>query len=445
MKILLQRRRVERVDALAALAAAGAPGDGDCLLLDHPASGRARVGVGRIAAVAAGGPDRFREASTRAAALLARVESAGDPGPTAAGPALLGGFAFDDRPGSGAWRGFGSADLVLPELLLVSEDDASWLCALGTLRSGGEAASRSRLDARIAAWQHRIQHTAPLPRPAAVAAQEHRVTPDRAPAAFCETVEDGIDAIAAGEFEKVVLARSLSVTRPGGFAPLELLRDLRASLPTSATFLVGRADGIFLGATPERLLRRDGRSVRTAAVAGTAARGRNPEEDRRLARALVESKKEQAEHDVVLRFLRERLAEHADEVEHLEAPELLPLEGMQHLRTPVTARLRSDVSALELAGALHPTPAVCGAPAGPALAFLREYESLDRGWYAGPIGWTDAAGDGEFWVALRCGLLRGDSVRLFAGAGVVADSNPAAELRETRLKLATLLPRLLDV
>ena len=200
-----------------------------------------------------------------------------------------------------------------------------------------------------------------------------------------------------------------------------------------------------LGATPERLVRLAGRRVDTAAVAGSAARGRSPEEDARLARALSESKKEQAEHAVVVRALRAALEDLCAELTLPEAPRLLRLDGIQHLETPLVATLRGSPHVLDLVARLHPTPAVGGSPREAALAWLAAREQLERGWYAGPLGYVDASGGGEFFVALRSALLRAGEARLFAGAGVVEGSTPEAELRETRLKLRALLAPLLEI
>ena len=224
-----------------------------------------------------------------------------------------------------------------------------------------------------------------------------------------------------------------------------VLDTLRRVHPSCASFAVGRPGATFLGAAPERLVQLDGRRVETAALAGSARRGRNPEEDARLARELCESKKEQAEHAVVVRALREALSESCDEIAAPEAPRLLRLEGIQHLETPLVGTLRDEASVLELAGRLHPTPAVAGAPQQAALAWIAQREELERGWYAGAIGVVRHDGGGEFCVALRSALLCGENAHLFAGAGIVAGSDPDAELRETRLKLRAMLGALVEL
>ena len=206
-----------------------------------------------------------------------------------------------------------------------------------------------------------------------------------------------------------------------------------------------RAGATFLGATPERLVElADGR-VATAALAGSAPRGRSPEEDARIGRALVESKKEQAEHAVVVRALREALDPLCPDLRFPEAPRLRRLEGIQHLETALSGTPHREVHVAELLGTLHPTPAVGGAPRREALAWLERSEGLTRGWYAGPVGYVDASGGGSFRVALRCALLRGERARLFAGAGIVAGSRPESELRETQLKLQALLSGMVEL
>ena len=202
---------------------------------------------------------------------------------------------------------------------------------------------------------------------------------------------------------------------------------------------------VFLGATPECLVRLvDGR-VETASVAGSAPRGRSPEEDLDLGRQLRESKKEQAEHAFVVRALREALAPHCDALEVRESPRLMRLQDIQHLETPIAGHLRARRSILELLGSVHPTPAIAGAPREAALEWLNANENLDRGWYSGPIGFTDSQGGGEFYAALRSAVLRGCEAWLFAGAGVVDGSDPEAELRETRLKLRAMLAPLMEI
>jgi isochorismate synthase len=251
--------------------------------------------------------------------------------------------------------------------------------------------------------------------------------------------------IGDGVFEKLVLARSVDLRRDGNFDPCVLLDALRHSHPSCVVFAVARPSSVFLGATPECLVQLTEGRVETASVAGSAPRGRSPEEDLRLGRELRESKKEQNEHAMVVRALCDALAPHCDGLDVRESPRLMRLKDIQHLETPIAGTLCDRSSILDLLNSVHPTPAIAGVPREAALEWLRCNENLDRGWYGGPVGFTDAAGGGEFFAALRSALLRGEEARLFAGAGVVEGSRPEQELRETRLKFRAMLDSLLEI
>ncbi len=245
-------------------------------------------------------------------------------------------------------------------------------------------------------------------------------------------------AVGRGRIDKVVLARSVTLLAEAELDVVATLRRLALSAPESTTFAFVRGGTTFLGATPERLARTAGRSFETVAIAGSTGRGGDAEEDARLASALLASEKEREEHAVVVDTLRANLAPIIRTLEVEDTPAVLPLRHIQHLMTRITGTLREDAGLLALAAQLHPTPAVGGAPRALALELIHEHEAFDRGWYAGPIGWLGADGDGELMVALRCGLVRGPEARLFAGCGIVADSDPAREWEESRLKLRTM-------
>jgi isochorismate synthase len=249
------------------------------------------------------------------------------------------------------------------------------------------------------------------------------------------TVARAAAAIRGGALEKVVLARELRARADEPFDVGEAVRRLRAAYPSCWVFAFWRGDRAFVGATPERLVRLAGREVAAAVLAGSIARGDSPAEDARQGERLRASAKDRAEHAVVARALREGLGELCDAVEGPAEPALLTVSNVHHLHTPLTARLRDGRTLLELVARLHPTPAVGGAPREPALAFLREHEGVDRGWYAGPVGWIGADGGGEFVVALRSALVAGTEATLYAGCGVMGDSEPASEYAETALKL----------
>ena len=189
-------------------------------------------------------------------------------------------------------------------------------------------------------------------------------------------------------------------------------------------------------------MRRSGAVAATVALAGTTSRSADPAVDDHLGEAMLRSPKVRDEHGIVVRRIERTLRRHAVWAHAEPEPFVIKVGNLQHLGTPIRAQLADSHSAIELAGFLHPTPAVGGEPRQPALDLIDELEGIDRGWYTGPVGWMDAAEDGEFCVGLRSALLRDREAHLFAGCGIVADSDPAAELQESELKFEALLPLL---
>ncbi|HWB69760.1 MAG TPA: isochorismate synthase, partial [Solirubrobacterales bacterium] len=219
---------------------------------------------------------------------------------------------------------------------------------------------------------------------------------------------------------------------------------LRELFPSCFCFCCGTPEGAFIGASPELLVRRSGAGVSTVALAGSTRRSSDPAVDDHLGEQLLRSDKNRREQRIVARRIVRALRPHAVWVEAAGEPEVVKVANIQHLATPVIAQLAEPRSAIELAGLMHPTPAVGGEPWPLARQTIPELEKMDRGWYAAPVGWMDATEDGEFCVALRSALLRDREARLYAGVGVVAGSDPAAELEETEIKLGALLPLLAE-
>jgi salicylate biosynthesis isochorismate synthase/menaquinone-specific isochorismate synthase len=259
-----------------------------------------------------------------------------------------------------------------------------------------------------------------------------------------EAVSAAVARIHSGEFEKVVLSREVTVEATRSHDPAATFGGLREVFPSCFCFCVGSSEGAFLGASPELLVRRRGAGAATVALAGSTRRSADPAIDDHLGEQLLRSAKDRAEHGIVAKRIASTLAPRSVWVEAEPEPRVVKVANIQHLATAVHAQLAEPLSAIELAGMLHPTPAVGGEPREAALEAIAELEGIDRGWYAGPVGWMDAAEDGEFCVALRSALLRDRTAHLIAGAGIVADSQPAAELAETELKLEALLPLLVS-
>ena len=269
------------------------------------------------------------------------------------------------------------------------------------------------------------------------------------PARYEAMVIEALARMESGPLGKVVLARALDVVADRPVDTVPMLRALARRDPRLYLFAVDLPCGrpgtprTLLGASPELLLARDGHRVTVNPLAGSAARSTDPAEDRRRGEALLASAKDRHEHALVVDDIVERLHPLVDDLEVPDEPSLIATATLWHLSTTLRAHVAdTDVSALHLAQALHPTPAVCGVPRGDAQAAIDEIEPFDRGFYTGTVGWTDARGDGEWVMALRCGEVAGDRVRLWAGAGIVPASCPADELAETSVKLRTLLDAL---
>jgi len=258
-----------------------------------------------------------------------------------------------------------------------------------------------------------------------------------------DAVRESVDRIRRSDLRKVVLARTIEVTADRELDPRLLAHRLRAVDPDAYTFAAPTDEGILVGASPELLVSRRGLEVRSNPLAGSAPRSGDPDEDRANADALVASAKDREEHAIVVDAVAETLRPFCLELTWDPEPVLRETPNIWHLSTRFRGVLKEPAaSALELVAELHPTPAVAGTPRDAALDTIAELEPFDRGRYAGPVGWVDADGDGEWAIALRCAELRGDSAVLYAGAGIVAGSDPAKELDETERKFRAFLDAL---
>jgi isochorismate synthase len=261
--------------------------------------------------------------------------------------------------------------------------------------------------------------------------------------AYEDAVDQAVTRIRRGEMRKVVLARTIEVTAERELDPRLLAHRLRAVDPDAYTFAAPTEHGVLVGASPELLVSRLGDEVRSNPLAGSASRSGDPDEDRANADALIASSKEREEHAIVVEAVADTLRPLCAQLTFDPEPILRETPNIWHLSTRFRGVLREPApSALDLVAELHPTPAVAGAPRDAALDTIAELEPFDRGRYAGPVGWVDADGDGEWAIALRCAELRGDRAILYAGAGIVADSDPARELDETERKFRSFLDAL---
>ena len=406
---------------------------------EQPDRGFALAGVGSAQEVVSRGEGRFADIADGCVVLGRERIAFGEQGlPAAAGAVWTGGFAFaDDGGASPDWSSFPPALMVLPELSLCRSGGSTYL-TLNAVAGGGQAPTRlDGLRARIAALQ---EASLPMLDPSRVGQTE--IESVRAPEQFEAAVSEAVGRIRDGEVEKVVLARELRLRAPGAYDVAAVFGAMRELFPACYCFCCGTPEAAFVGASPETLIRRSGASASTVALAGSARRSSDPAVDDHIGERLLKSAKDRSEHEIVARRIVSRLRPLSVWVESAPEAGVVKIANIQHLATPIHAQLAEPRSAVELAGLLHPTPAVGGDPWPAAGELIDELEGMDRGWYAGPVGWMDATEDGEFCVAVRSALLRDREAHLYAGNGIVAGSEPAAELAETELKLEAMLPLL---
>jgi salicylate biosynthesis isochorismate synthase/menaquinone-specific isochorismate synthase len=420
-------------DPTAIVAASRRPGEPWFCFEQPERQGSAIAALGAVRTLEARGPKRFDELAHRWRALVASAVSDEAGSPPGSGLIAVGGFAFsDDGCGSPAWEGYVPASLVIPEVSVARRD------SVVTLTRNVDVAPDDTLDGLTGRLRELHGQALPLLDPAPTGTYDvHSVMP---PSHYEDAVARAVQRIGAGDLEKVVLAREVQVNAPVEHDPAAVIGVLREAFGACYVFAVGRGDATFVAASPELLVRREGLRASTVALAGSTRRSADPAVDDHLGEQLLRSDKDREENAIVARRIARTLRPHAVWVTIAPEPAVVRVANIQHLGRPIRAQLTAPIDAVELAGLLHPTPAVGGEPRDVAEALIPALEGLDRGWYAGPVGWTDASGDGEFCVALRCALLRGTRASCYAGCGIVRDSDPAAELAETEVKLGALLP-----
>jgi isochorismate synthase len=409
---------------------------------EPPETRTALTGGGSAVRIRASGRARFAEAAEKIESVFRLACSGGLPSP---GPFAFGGFSFFDDVDDAQWPGFGAAQLVIPEWMMLRTEAGT----LGMVNALVPPDGESSLVAGV------MSRTAARLRKAALAVGEgenddlYATVPRFAPLdgeeghqKWLRMISSALEDIRSGRLIKVVLARTADMLCRERPSPHLILRHLRRFYKDCFKFMVDPGEGqIFLGATPEQLALFKNGTVQLGALASTAPRGKNRKDDETLARLLLESGKERQEHEYVVNGILERIRE-LGEVAPIGEPRVVKFSNLQHLYTPITLRPRESLSAVAVVERLHPTPAVGGLPGPQALRHIRKAEGFDRGWYAGPVGWLNGHGEGEFAVALRSCILKDKRVRLFAGGGIVADSDPEMEFAETELKMKPILAAL---
>jgi menaquinone-specific isochorismate synthase len=376
------------------------------------------VGWGAATVVRTSGDERFADAGAAWTDLTRHAVVRDEVGLPGTGPLAFGSFAFSPRSPAGGV-------LIVPEVVVGHRDGHWWV----TTVASGDALPGRRTPRRRRPPQGHGQVTY---------ADGARSAPD-----WEGVVATAITRIGRGDVEKVVLARDLEALAERPVDPRKLLERLAGRYPGCWTFSV---DGL-VGATPEMLVRREKGLVTSRVLAGTIRRSGDDARDLALAARLARSSKDLEEHEYAVRSVAQALAPHCTTTNVPEAPFVLHLANVMHLATDVTGVLADDSTSLDLAAALHPSAAVCGTPTADAAALIDELEGMDRDRYAGPVGWMDTQGDGEWGIALRCARLDPADprrARLFAGCGIVAGSDPQAELGESDAKLVPMREALAD-
>lgn len=429
----------ENIDPLAVLEMNG-KSNGTRFFWERPDHEIAIAAGNQVALIKSTGLDRFRNISKQSNSILARAYSFSDIKHSMAGAHFVGGFSFFDHPLSGAWSTLGNASFILPEWLLIRDGQFS---ILNVTRKWKKHDDADDIRAWFSDWirdftyrlRSNIEHSRILHSMWADGKPLTEVESETDRARWMNNVGHARAAIRSNRFHKIVLARELRIQTEHKISSTKLVHYLRKEYPSCYSFMYQlNGDATFLGSTPEKLLSLQSQHVKTEALAGSISRGKTATRDTIYEKKLLESRKDLEEHAYVLDAIKEKLESLTDSLDHPSRPVIKKYANVQHLCTPVAASLTRDMNAVDILARLHPTPAVGGYPENEAVEHIQEMEQIERGWYAGPIGWFNANRRAEFSVAIRSGLIRKKHVRFFAGCGIVEDSDPETEWEETRIK-----------
>jgi menaquinone-specific isochorismate synthase len=349
------------------------------------------------------------------------------------GIVAIGGGAFDPRkPKTSLWNKFSTHELRVPTFLLMINQEGTFLTTTVLVNGSDDpnllTEQLVNQEKALINYQKK-KHVNPK------ITKQVEVEPET----WKKTVKQATEFISNGKAEKIVLAREMQLTFSENVHVTDVIEQLTETQPTSYIFAFEKGSDCFVGATPERLIKVEGNQLLSTCLAGTAPRGENNIEDEKIGYQLLHDEKNLEEHAFVVQMIKQSVEEFCTEMEIPSKPVLYKLRNLQHLYTPVRGVFKKGFSIFDVINKLHPTPALGGEPREKALSFIREYELLDRGWYGAPFGWIDSNHNGEFAVAIRSGLIQGDTASLFAGCGVVKDSYPEAEYEETGIKFLPML------
>ncbi|WP_404444800.1 isochorismate synthase [Sutcliffiella horikoshii] len=426
-------KKVEQLDPLHFFRKSEPFYEGQRFFWSNPDHSHMMVGAGVTAEFTAGGEDdRYHDIEAQWKRFIHHAVCNKDS--QEVGPVIYGGFSFDPKKEkTKLWDQFADALFILPTFMLTKIKGDTYI-TINYLSDCDESMLKDlvKLEEELLKSSS-IKH---------VSTTSIVKCLEMDPVEWKESISKVTEKITEGEMDKVVLARELRVLFQDKVNVAPVLENLMKEQANSYLFTIERGTDCFLGATPEQLVKKQGNNVQSMCLAGSIARGDSVEEDSLLGKALLSDEKNMHEHDLVVQMIRASLEKVCENVSTPSEPNLYKMKHIQHLHTPVTAETSDDYSLSDLIKLLHPTPALGGFPQEISLQTIREVERLDRGWYAGPLGWMDWKEDGEFVVAIRSGLLQEREASLFAGCGIVGDSDPESEYQETQIKFRPMLSAL---
>lgn len=354
----------------------------------------------------------------------------------AVGPLLFGGFSFNPEEGKAPhWNHFSAGKFFVPTVMLTISSSGVFLTANRWMN--GEEDAEQTLRKLIESVSYEKETGSLVKQQAKRCTIEEKNTNE-----WMNAVHAATEEIKKKDYDKVVLAREVLATFEENIQLDQVIGTLLQEQKASYIYVVEEGDKSFISASPERLIKKEGSQVSSSCIAGSINRGQTDEEDERLGQELLSDQKNRMEHQIVVNMIHRAFLANCTEVKKPEKPGLYKTKNIQHLYTPITGTISENASLFDLIYQLHPTPAVGGEPREMALEFIRNKEPMNRGWYAAPVGWLDCKDNGEFIVALRSGLIEHNQARLFAGCGIVEDSDPEKEFAETQIKLRPMLSAL---
>ncbi len=415
----------------------------------HPVNSISISAAGMVRELKATGKDRFDEITAQTVQAKEEIQAYTAIQHSMAGPLFLGGYSFNDHNVGQIWKKFGAARFVLPEWMLVEIGNFHLLTL--AIEKNGRAADDiyQEIISKITDFLNlagKLQHSEEPQKTQSNILCTLQKPEDRH--RWFSKVEKAKKLIKQKKFEKIVIARSVSFQSKRELIPTVLAHKLRQKYPACYNFMIQRDPKTsFIGASPERLASFNNGTFLTEGLAGSISRGKSAIEDASLGHTLLNSSKDREEHSFVVQAINDNLKPYTDRVEHPKQPQIKKLQNVQHLFTPIRASIKEGVEIHELVQQLHPTPAVGGYPKEESVPYIQQIEQIDRGWYSAPVGWFNLKGSGEFAVAIRSALLHDNKAELFAGCGIVSDSDPEKEWKETLLKFVPLMDALnqLDV